>query len=266
MTENTEAIKVLKEPISWQDMEAYKLANTLYQLTYRFCQRFLPRYGDRTVDQMVQAARSCKQNIVEGSESAATSTEMEIKLINVARASICELREDYHDHLATRQLPLWDESHSGYAVLMAYIEQHSQPEHYLPNSDKWNEEEFCNTAYHLSNRVEALLSQHLAMLAADFIQHGGIRERMYSARTGYRQGMDAELKRLRGEVLRLQDENAALRADNAALCNAIRFMTDGYNTIRDCVESTYTDQKATIAALRRRLASHAPAPAKPKKK
>ena len=80
-------------------------------MTFVFCSRFLPQYGDRTVDQMVQAARSDKQNIVEGSADGATSTEMELKLLNVARASIHELREDYRDFLVSRQLPLWQPGH-----------------------------------------------------------------------------------------------------------------------------------------------------------
>ena len=79
----------------------------VYQITYRFCQRFLKK-GDRTVDQMVQAARSGKQNIVEGSKAATTSKEMEIKLTNVARASLEELLEDYRDYLRVRDLRIWD--------------------------------------------------------------------------------------------------------------------------------------------------------------
>lgn len=79
----------------------------IYQITYRFCQRFLSK-GDRTVDQMVQAARSGKQNIVEGSKAATTSKETEIKLTNVARASLEELLEDYMDFLRVRDLRIWD--------------------------------------------------------------------------------------------------------------------------------------------------------------
>lgn len=75
-------------------------------MTFVFCERFLDKYGDRTVGQMVQAARSGKQNIIEGSEDGKTSTEMELKLLNVARASIHELREDYKDFLLSRQMPI----------------------------------------------------------------------------------------------------------------------------------------------------------------
>jgi hypothetical protein len=78
----------------------------VYDLTFRFCERFLKR-GDRTIDQMVQAARSGKQNIAEGSVASGASKEMEIKLTNVARASLEELLVDYQDFLRVRGLPIW---------------------------------------------------------------------------------------------------------------------------------------------------------------
>ena len=85
---------VLKNQTKWEDLYYYRKSLVLYQMTVVFCRRFLPKYGDRTVDQMVQAARSGKQNIVEGLADGVTSTEMELKLLNVARASIKELKED----------------------------------------------------------------------------------------------------------------------------------------------------------------------------
>src|SRR4051812_16522697 len=82
----------------YRKLLSYQKAEVIYDLTFRFCQRFLTR-GDRTIDQMVQAARSGKQNIAEGSQAAGTSKEMEIKLTNVARASLEELLVDYQDFL-----------------------------------------------------------------------------------------------------------------------------------------------------------------------
>src|ERR1700733_277262 len=90
----------------YRELLSYQKAEVIYDLTYRFCQRFLSR-GDRTIDQMVQAARSGKQNIAEGSRAAGTSKETEIKLTNVARASLEELLVDYHDFLRVRDLKLW---------------------------------------------------------------------------------------------------------------------------------------------------------------
>lgn len=89
--------RVLLEGVNWKELRFYQKSEALYQMTFVFCDRFQPKHGDRTVDQMVQAARSGKQNIIEGSEDGKTSTEMELKLLNVARSSIHELREDFKD-------------------------------------------------------------------------------------------------------------------------------------------------------------------------
>ena len=89
---------------NYRELLSYQKAEVVYDLTYRFCKRFLSR-GDRTIDQMVQAARSGKQNIAEGSKASGTSKEMEIKLTNVARASLEELLVDYRDFLAGPRFP-----------------------------------------------------------------------------------------------------------------------------------------------------------------
>ncbi len=93
----------------YRDLLSYRKALIGYDATVRFCERFLEK-RDRTVDQMVQAARSGKQNIIEGSMASATSKESEIKLTNVARASLEELLEDYHDFLRTRGHALWEKN------------------------------------------------------------------------------------------------------------------------------------------------------------
>lgn len=95
----------------YENLLSYQKAIIIYDGTVFFTKKWLPRFGDRTVDQMVQAARSGKQNIVEGSSASATSKEMEIKLTNVAKASLEELTEDYQDFLRTRHLPIWDADH-----------------------------------------------------------------------------------------------------------------------------------------------------------
>ena len=110
----------LRKQTRWENLWFYQKTVVLYQMTVVFCKRFLPAYGDRTVDQMVQAARSGKQNIVEGSADGVTSTEMEAKLLNVARASIKELKEDYLDYLSVHKLSLWDKGHPRYAAMQAF--------------------------------------------------------------------------------------------------------------------------------------------------
>ena len=90
----------------YRTLLSFQKAEVVYDLTFRFCHKFLAR-GDRTVDQMVQAARSGKKNILEGSKAGLTSKEMEIKLTGVARASLEELLDDYRDYLRARDLPIW---------------------------------------------------------------------------------------------------------------------------------------------------------------
>ena len=99
--------KIIPVHGNYQELESYRNCVIIYDGTVDFCSRFL-RPGDRTIDQMTQAARSGKQNIVEGSMASGTSTETEIKLIGVARASLEELLEDYRDYLRIHFLPMWD--------------------------------------------------------------------------------------------------------------------------------------------------------------
>jgi four helix bundle protein len=94
---------------NYRELLSYQKAEVVYDLTHRFCQRFLTR-GDRTIDQMIQAARSGKQNISEAAKASGTSKETEIKLTNVARASLEELLNDYEDFLRVRDLPVWDKN------------------------------------------------------------------------------------------------------------------------------------------------------------
>src|SRR5262245_28205853 len=92
---------------NYRQLLSYQKAEIVFDLTFRFCRRFLTK-GDRTIDQMVQAARSGKQNIIEGSQASGTSKEMELKLTGVARASLEELLTDYRDYLRVRDLRLWE--------------------------------------------------------------------------------------------------------------------------------------------------------------
>jgi four helix bundle suffix protein len=162
----------------YQTLLSYQKSEVVYQLTYRFCQRFLRR-GDRTVDQMVQAARSGKQNIVEGSKAATTSKEMEIKLTNVARASLEELLEDYRDFLKVRDLKIW-EKNSREARYVRKLRQNAaiSYETYREFVDTRPAEVVANIAICLVHQTNYLLDQQLKRLEKDFLQDGGLRERM----------------------------------------------------------------------------------------
>lgn len=218
MADNIEQPKeVLVATTPWQELHFYQKADTLFQLTFAFCKRFLPLYGDRTVDQMVQAARSGKQNIVEGIEDGKTSTEMELKLLNVARASLQELCEDYLDYLHTRALRLWDKYHERYDKMLSFCRTHNRFDDYAPMKDRWTAEEYCNTMITLCHITDRMMSKYLDFLQKQFVKKGGIKERMYAARTGYRQAQDQQLAALKAENKTLKSDNAKLRSDNAKL-------------------------------------------------
>ena len=202
---------ILLPQTKWENLFFYQKSAALYQMTVIFCRRFLPLCGDRTVDQMVQAARSGKQNIVEGCAAGVTSSEMEIKLLNVARASIKELKEDYTDFLATRHLVLWTAGHARFAPLLAFCRAHNRPEDYVPFAEKWSAEEFANCANTLCRMVDRMMTTHLAAKERDFKENGGIRERMTAARLGRRQSQNEEIASLRQRVSELERENAELR-------------------------------------------------------
>jgi four helix bundle suffix protein len=166
----------------YQTLLSYQKSEVVYQITYRFCQRFLKR-GDRTVDQMVQAARSGKQNIVEGSKAATTSKEMEIKLTNVARASLEELLEDYRDYLRVRDLRIWDKQ----SREAAYVRKlgRAMPlsfEVFRDFTDSRSAEVVANIAICLINQANYLLDHQLKSLERSFLKEGGLRERMTQAR------------------------------------------------------------------------------------
>ena len=148
---------IFKQTADWRNLRLYKKSDVLYQMTVIFCRRFLPAYGDRTVDQMIQAARSGKQNIVEGSEDGKTSTEMELKLLNVARASIGELREDYEDYLKSHGLILWDRQHVRFDGMLAFCREHNDFADFEKYAEKMTSEEFCNMAITVCRMTDRML-------------------------------------------------------------------------------------------------------------
>ena len=211
MNEPKDDLKVLRKQKPWRDAYYYLKADTLYQMTYSFCQRFLPLHGDRTVDQMIQAARSGKQNIIEGTEDGVTSTEMQLKLLNVARSSLQELRADFVDYLRSRNLIVWDKNHERYTSMQAFCRVHNLADDYRPYFNRWSDEEMANIAITLCFMVDSLINKQLKSLEKEFIEQGGIKERMHSARTGYRMRQDEELQTLRAKVANQEAEIARLR-------------------------------------------------------
>ena len=204
--------KVLKKAVVWKNLYFYRKSDTLYQLTAEFCHRYLPAYGDRTVDQMVQAARSGKQNIIEGSEDGQTSSEMEIRLLNVARGSLQELRADYIDYLNTRHLSIWPANNERLQKMRKFCHSHNDYSDYEPLLSRMNDEEIANLALTLCHQTDKMMCAYLEKLERDFVTNGGIKERMHAARTGYRQEQDARLKALETENLQLKKRIKELEA------------------------------------------------------
>lgn len=206
MNESTgDKYKVMRTQVFWEELYFYQKSVVLYQLTYIFIQRYLKR-GDRTIDQMLQAARSGKQNIVEGSADGVTSMEMELKLLNVARASLKELREDYEDYILSRKLTRWDVKHPRYDTMLKFCRKHNKWDEYSPYVNKWNDEEIANVCLTLCHMVDKMMMTYQEKLEKDFVANGGIKERMAAARMKYRTDQKEEIERLRRRVAYLESK------------------------------------------------------------
>lgn len=171
---------------NYRELLSFRKAETVFDFTFRFCERFLKK-SDRTIDQMVQSARSGKQNIGEGCKASITSAEMELKLVNVARASLEELLLDYEDYLRVRDHPKWDKNSKEalYVRKLGRTPDESY-ETYRPFMDSRPPEVLANIALCLIHQANYLLDQQRRRLEKDFVKKGGIRERMTAARLEYR--------------------------------------------------------------------------------
>lgn len=166
----------------YAQLASYRKAVIIYDGTVRFCERFIER-GDRTRDQMIQAARSGKQNIVEGSMAAGASSATEIKLTNVARASLEELLEDYRDFLRVRGLALWaKEDPRAEKVRRLAMGPDVTYETYAKFVEKASAEIAANTMICLIHQANFLLDRQIRQQEAAFLRDGGVRERMTAAR------------------------------------------------------------------------------------
>ena len=166
----------------YEDLLSFQKARIIFDGTVRFCDRFVDKRS-RTRDQMVQAARSGKQNILEGSQASATSKEAELKLTNVARASLEELLEDYRDFLRTGGHPLWEKnSKEALYVRKLGAKSNASYESYRSHVEDRPPQIVANILICLIHQTNYLLDQQLRRLEQDFLQEGGLRERMTRAR------------------------------------------------------------------------------------
>ena len=211
--------KIILDHGNYQDLASYRKSLIIYDCTVDFCSRFLKK-GDRTIDQMIQAARSGKQNIVEGCMASGTSTETELKLIGVARASFEELLEDYRDYLRNHDLPLWEKNDprilairqlsckkdKSYETYKTYLEQgHNTPEL------------FCNLMISLIHQTCYLLDRYLQSLERQFAEKGGIRERMHRTRKAEKNEQREKVLALLREIYReLASDNQQILMEKVA--------------------------------------------------
>ena len=181
-----EVPKIVLPHGGYRNLIVYRKSDVIYQGTVAFCRRFLPAHGDRTVDQMTQAARSCKQNIAEGSAASGTSKETEIKLTNVARATLDELLEDYIDYLKSHDAAEWDAANEKKIAAREFAKGHSEWSDWKPLFDTRPAETLCNLMIVVIYQTKYLLDKMIAAQEADFLRQGGVRERMHAARTAAR--------------------------------------------------------------------------------
>ena len=177
--------QVLRKQANWEGLYFYQKANVLYQMTFAFTKRFLTR-GDRTIDQMVQAARSGKQNIVEGVEFSTTSYEVFLKLLNTAGSSLQELLEDYKDYLRVRNLRLWESDSAEVKAMSKLGREHKKSDYFLSLAETRNDEVVANMVIVLIHQADILITGYLNHQYKKFLQEGGFREKLTRERLSKR--------------------------------------------------------------------------------
>jgi four helix bundle suffix protein len=175
----------------YKTLLSFQKAEVIYDITFRFAHKFLSK-GDRTIDQMIQSARSGKKNILEGSKAGLTSSETEIKLTNVARASLEELLDDYCDFLRARDLKIWDKDskQASYARELGIITPQTY-EIYRQHVETRSSEIVANIAICLIHQTNYLIDRQLQRLEKDFVEQGGLRERMTRVRLEHRKSQSS---------------------------------------------------------------------------
>ena len=182
MAGNDRDVRLIGAHGGYRQLKSYQGAEIILDATVRFCERFINRYS-RTTDQMIQAARSGKQNIAEGSMASATSKKTELKLVGVARASLEELLLDYEDFLRQNRLPAWGKG-DGQAEQVRQLVYRSDRsyETYKTYVEKASAEVAANTLLCLIHQTNYLLDQQLRRLERDFLEEGGFTEKLYRLR------------------------------------------------------------------------------------
>lgn len=186
MTDRKQFPQLIPPHGGYRDLKSYQMAEIVFDATVKFCDRFIDKRS-RTHDQMVQAARSGKQNIAEGCMASGTSKKTELKLVGVARASLEELLIDFQDFLRQKGLLLWGKEHSGAIAVrkLAYGKNRSYMT-YKTYTEQGSAEIATNTIICLIHQTNFLLDQQLRSLEKEFLEKGGFTERLYRVRSQFR--------------------------------------------------------------------------------
>jgi four helix bundle suffix protein len=171
----------------YRELQSYQMAEIVFDGTVVFCDRFIDRRS-RTHDQMVQAARSGKQNIAEGSMASGTSKKTELKLIGVARASLEELLLDFQDYLRQQGLPLWGKDNAKAKEIRALAYRSDRSYTTYKTYFEASPEIAANAMICLIHQTNYLLDQQLRALEKEFLKEGGFTEKLYRARSQMRSG------------------------------------------------------------------------------
>ena len=177
--------RIVQTNRNYTSLLCYQKSLVIYDLTYHFCERFLDK-RDRTYDQMLQAARSGKQNIVEGTVDKSTSYEMMIKLLNVSRGSLAELKEDYMDYIRTRGLRLWEAYSKEVEAMRRLGVEHSESQFFVKLAVTRSDETVANMIIVLLHQAESLIMRYIRYAEVEFREQGGIKEKMYAVRVNAR--------------------------------------------------------------------------------
>lgn len=175
----------IRQDNNYRTLMAFQKAECVYDVTYYFANKFLQK-GDRTIDQMVQAARSGKQNLAEGNIDGVTSKEMEIRLTNVNRASLHELLLDYEDYLRVRGLGQWPYNDPRCVQTREFCKRHLDSAVYREKIKDRSDETIANIAITLIHQCDVLIKGLIEWQKKNFLENGGIKEEMYRARKAYR--------------------------------------------------------------------------------
>ena len=202
----------------YKSLKVYQKTVCVFDITAYFVTHFMDRGHDRTVDQMQQAARSGKQNIVEGYSDAEGSTESEHKLTVIAKGSLEELKEDFQDYLRMNDLELWGQEHPKYRACVPLFKKHNDSAYYMRQIEGRSDEDIANIALIVIYQALAMLQGYIAYINKKFLTEGGVKEQRFRRRLEYRESRDGRFSRSSRDG-RDSDPNQPTNPNNPTLPN-----------------------------------------------